>query len=96
MLRGVVGDATFFDILQAWLIDPAVSYGTAKRWIFPREDCKLLDIHNTTAEELATWVAGRILAELDAAEFQRPRKLMVEVEESAGQLGRYERLLEGS
>jgi hypothetical protein len=29
MLRGMVGDTTFFDIMRAWTADPSVRYGTA-------------------------------------------------------------------
>ena len=29
MLRGIVGDTTFFDIMRAYSSDPAVSYGAA-------------------------------------------------------------------
>ncbi len=31
-----------------------------KRWVFPREDCMLLPISNTTAEQIAWWVAGQV------------------------------------
>lgn len=70
-----------------------VLYGDRKRWIFPREDCKLLDIHNSTAEELARWVGDRVLEELEAAGHARPRRLAVDVEETDGQSARHERIL---
>ena len=40
-----------------------VSFGE-KEWVFPREDCVLLPIANTTAELLATYLADRLLEEL--------------------------------
>src|SRR5207302_3018857 len=33
-----------------------------REWSFPREDCVLLAIENTTAELLATWIAGQLPA----------------------------------
>jgi 6-pyruvoyltetrahydropterin/6-carboxytetrahydropterin synthase len=70
-----------------------VRYFDKKRWVFPREDCCLLDIHNSTAEEMARWLADRLLAEFAAAGFARPLRILVEVEESPGQSARYERQL---
>lgn len=74
-------------------LEVTVRYGEVKRWVFPREDCVILDIANTTAEEFARWISGRILEELGKVGFARPHKLMVEVEESPGQSARYERRL---
>lgn len=31
-----------------------------RRWVFPREDCILLPVENTTAEEIAAWIATRL------------------------------------
>src|SRR5580698_7191674 len=31
-----------------------------RRWVFPREDCILLPIENTTAELIAFWIAGQL------------------------------------
>lgn len=55
-----------------------------RRYVFPREDCVLLPIANTTAELLAQWIAG----ELRAALGERAAGLSaleVEVEETVGQ-----------
>ncbi|MBX3423509.1 MAG: 6-pyruvoyl tetrahydropterin synthase family protein [Pirellulaceae bacterium] len=38
-----------------------------KRWIFPREDCMLLPVANTTAELIAWWIAGQVRQRLQAA-----------------------------
>src|SRR6185295_16626743 len=35
-----------------------------REWLFPREECVLLPIENTTAELLARYIAGRLLAAL--------------------------------
>lgn len=61
-----------------------------KRWSFPREDCVLLPIENTTAELLARWLAARLLDVLKSQYQLTPELLRVEVEENVGQLARYE------
>ena len=60
-----------------------VTFG-AKEWIFPREDCILLDIENTTAELLAKLIGERLLDDL-AARGYSPEAVRVEVEENVGQ-----------
>jgi 6-pyruvoyltetrahydropterin/6-carboxytetrahydropterin synthase len=54
-------------------------------WSFPREECALLPIANTTAELLADYIAGRLRQEITARGLPVPRVLRVEVEESFGQ-----------
>jgi 6-pyruvoyltetrahydropterin/6-carboxytetrahydropterin synthase len=54
-------------------------------WSFPRDECVLLPVANTTAELLADYIAGRIRQELTARGWRLPRVLRVEVEESFGQ-----------
>jgi 6-pyruvoyltetrahydropterin/6-carboxytetrahydropterin synthase len=58
-----------------------------RRWIFPREDCVLLPIENTTAERLAWWIGGRLREELPSDAWQLVSSLEVEVEENFGQWG---------
>ncbi len=36
----------------------------SKRWVFPREDCMLLPITNTTAEEIAWWIGQQVIEKL--------------------------------
>ncbi len=60
-----------------------VTFG-AKEWIFPREDCILLEIENTTAELLAKLIGERLLHELGARGYS-PEAVRVEVEENVGQ-----------
>lgn len=57
----------------------------SKRWIFPRVDCVLLPIENTTVELLARHIAGK-LNTLLIGEYHYPaRAIRVEVEENFGQ-----------
>jgi 6-pyruvoyltetrahydropterin/6-carboxytetrahydropterin synthase len=56
-----------------------------RRWSFPRNECALIPIANTTAELLADYIAGRLRAEFTARGLPTPRVLRVEVEESFGQ-----------
>ena len=56
-----------------------------REWVFPRDDCVLLPIENTTAELLARYVAGRLLEDLRRQHQYTPAVLRVEVEENVGQ-----------
>jgi 6-pyruvoyltetrahydropterin/6-carboxytetrahydropterin synthase len=56
-----------------------------REWLFPRDDCVLLPIENTTAELLARYLARRLLDDLQRLHGFRPAVLRVEVEESVGQ-----------
>ncbi len=61
-----------------------------KEWVFPRVDCVLLPIENTTAELLAKYFGGRLREVLRDTYRYVPDVLRVEVEESFGQTARYE------
>lgn len=61
-----------------------VTYGN-KRYVFPHDDVVLLPIPNTTAEQLAQWIGGRIAAEIMQQGPGGWRTLEVEVEETFGQ-----------
>jgi len=54
-------------------------------WSFPRDECALIPIANTTAELLADYIASRLRDDLAAGGLPIPRVLRVEVEESFGQ-----------
>jgi 6-pyruvoyltetrahydropterin/6-carboxytetrahydropterin synthase len=56
-----------------------------RQWLFPRGDCVLLPIENTTAELLARYIAGRLVEELRRHHQFVPEVLRVEVEENIGQ-----------
>jgi len=56
-----------------------------RRWVFPREDCILLPIENTTAELIAGWIAGRLGEVIQEGATTKIELLQVEVEENFGQ-----------
>jgi 6-pyruvoyltetrahydropterin/6-carboxytetrahydropterin synthase len=56
-----------------------------RQWMFPREDCVLLPIENTTAELLAKYIANRLVEDLQSTHHYHPRILRIEVEENIGQ-----------
>jgi 6-pyruvoyltetrahydropterin/6-carboxytetrahydropterin synthase len=59
------------------------------KYVFPVEDCALLDIPNTTVEMLAEYLALRVLAELRKAGTSRLTMIELEVEENFGQSATY-------
>ena len=61
-----------------------------RRWVFPREDCVLLPVANTTAELVARWIGLRLKDELAGSMKVQPQKVRVEVDECFGQLGVWE------
>jgi 6-pyruvoyltetrahydropterin/6-carboxytetrahydropterin synthase len=61
-----------------------------RRWVFPRADCILLPIANTTTELLARYIGEHLLAAIVAAGHARPARLRIEVDECFGQLATWE------
>jgi 6-pyruvoyltetrahydropterin/6-carboxytetrahydropterin synthase len=61
-----------------------------RKWSFPRGDCILLPIENTTAELLARYIAGRLIPVLQEQHGFTPRTMRVSVEESVGVSADYE------
>lgn len=61
-----------------------------RRWVFPRGDCVLLPVANTTAELLARYLGQRLIDSLEKNSSYRPQKLRVEVDENDGQWGCWE------
>jgi 6-pyruvoyltetrahydropterin/6-carboxytetrahydropterin synthase len=61
-----------------------------REWLFPRDDCILLPIENTTTELLARYIARRLLEDLRRHHAYEPQILRVEVEENIGQSATYE------
>ncbi|MBN2473580.1 MAG: 6-pyruvoyl tetrahydropterin synthase family protein [Pirellulales bacterium] len=55
-----------------------------RRWVFPREDCLLLPIANTTAELLARLTGQRLLDVLSSRCGTRSAEVQIEIEESRG------------
>jgi 6-pyruvoyltetrahydropterin/6-carboxytetrahydropterin synthase len=62
-----------------------------RRWVFPREDCVLLPVANTTAELLARWIGGRLEELLPVLQSIPVSRLQIEVDECAGQVGVWRR-----
>jgi 6-pyruvoyltetrahydropterin/6-carboxytetrahydropterin synthase len=60
------------------------------RWVFPRGDCVLLPVANTTAELLARYIGLRLYDALANRAIARPAKMLIEVDECFGQLGVWE------
>lgn len=66
-----------------------------REWIFPRGDCVLLPIENTTAELLARWLATRLREEISkyrkktTGSVAVPEIIRTEIEESPGQSAFY-------
>lgn len=56
-----------------------------RRWVFPSEDCLLLPIQNTTAEELAAWIAEELKRSAFDGVKHQLTTLQIEVEENFGQ-----------
>jgi 6-pyruvoyltetrahydropterin/6-carboxytetrahydropterin synthase len=61
-----------------------------REWTFPRGDCVLLPIENTTAELIARHIARRLLDDLKRQHGFVPEVLRLEVEENVGQSATYE------
>jgi 6-pyruvoyltetrahydropterin/6-carboxytetrahydropterin synthase len=57
-----------------------------RRWVFPRGDCILLPVANTTAELLARYIGLQLLDALEKRTGTRVGKLRIEVDECFGQL----------
>ena len=55
-----------------------------RRWVFPRGDCILLEIPNTTSELLARYIAGRLSDDLARRTGTRPEHIRIEVDECFG------------
>ena len=58
---------------------------TDRRWVFPRGDCLLLPVPNTTAELLARHIGRRLRDALHSRTGIRPARVRIEVDEGLGQ-----------
>ena len=72
-------DATFGEQVEVTFRD--------RRWIFPREDCILLEIPNTTTELLARLIGKKLLEAIETETSTRPTEVRVAVDENHGQWG---------
>ncbi len=55
-----------------------------RRWVFPRSDCLLLPIPNTTTELLARHLGQRLLDQLESRFGTRPDLVQIEVQQCPG------------
>ena len=62
-----------------------------RRWVFPRHDCVLLPVANTTAELLARYIAEQLLASFAPPVRRALTQLEVGVDECDGMWGVYRR-----
>ena len=58
-----------------------------RRWVFPKGDCILLPVANTTAELLARYLGNELLDRLEKRTGVRPQRLVLGVDENEGQWG---------
>jgi 6-pyruvoyltetrahydropterin/6-carboxytetrahydropterin synthase len=58
-----------------------------RRWVFPRGDCALLPVANTTAELVARYLGMRLLDALERRTGVRPRWIRLGIDENFGQWG---------
>jgi 6-pyruvoyltetrahydropterin/6-carboxytetrahydropterin synthase len=70
-----------------------VSVDGNPRYLFPRKDCSLLPIPNTTVEMLATFLVGRLKETLGADGLKGLTAIEMEVEENFGQTAIYRETL---
>jgi 6-pyruvoyltetrahydropterin/6-carboxytetrahydropterin synthase len=72
-------DDTFGDQVEVTFRD--------RRWMFPREDCILLQIPNTTTELLAQLIGKQLLEAIETETSARPTEIRLAVDENHGQWG---------
>jgi 6-pyruvoyltetrahydropterin/6-carboxytetrahydropterin synthase len=60
-----------------------------RRWLFPRQDCVLLPVANTTAELMAKYIASELRSALGEHTMAAVMQLEVGVDECDGQWGVY-------
>lgn len=66
--------------------DVEVTHGE-RRWTFPRQDCVLLPVANTTAELLARHIGRTLCERLQVRLGRAPQRVQVAVDECDGQWG---------
>jgi 6-pyruvoyltetrahydropterin/6-carboxytetrahydropterin synthase len=71
-----------------------VAYEGKPRYVFPRVDCALLPVPNTTVEMLAEMLTSRLRSALDAKGARGLTAIEMEIEENFGQSAVYRVRLE--
>jgi 6-pyruvoyltetrahydropterin/6-carboxytetrahydropterin synthase len=74
-----MSDDTFGDQVEVTFRD--------RRWMFPREDCILLQIPNTTTELLAQLIGMQLLEAIETETSTQPTEMRLAVDENHGQWG---------
>ena len=70
-----------------------VDYFGEPAYVFPKRDCALLPIQNSTAEMLAQYLGTRVREELSRSGYSHLTRLELEVEENYGQSATYRETL---
>ena len=65
-----------------------------RRWVFPREDCILLPVPNTTTELLARWIGKTLVERVDSRHWSDVHRITILVDENFGQWGAWENTLQ--
>ncbi len=60
-----------------------------RRWVFPAEDCRILPMANTTAEEIARWMTLELIQRLELTGNAGLAQVRISVEENFGQWADY-------
>jgi 6-pyruvoyltetrahydropterin/6-carboxytetrahydropterin synthase len=71
----------------------AVDYFGQPAYVFPKRDCALIPIPNSTAEMLAQYLGGQVREELVSRGYSHLTQLELEVEENYGQSATYRQAL---
>ena len=74
-----MSDDTFGDQVEVTFRD--------RRWMFPSEDCILLQIPNTTTELLAQLIGKQLLEAIETETSTQPTEMRLAVDENHGQWG---------
>ena len=56
-----------------------------RRWSFPKDECVLLPVTNTTTERIADYLGDRLRSSIEGRGLALPERMRVEVEECFGQ-----------
>ena len=57
-----------------------------RHWVFPRGDCVLLPVKNTTSEQLARYIGQKLLEDMEPHMQAPPDRIRIEVDENHGQI----------
>ncbi len=71
------------------ILEEVVATFAERRWVFPKSDCVLLPVANTTAELLAGYIAGELAKLLRGNRANSLTEIAVTVDECEGQLAMF-------